>query len=365
MRRFAFMTILCLLCLNVGCKDDGTEPPPTPKNPREYTWTEDTLAYPGSFQTNMRDIWGSAPNNVYVVGHNDQNRGLMWRFDGQRWTDVKLSVTQGGTIVGAIDLAAIFGFTSSDVWAVGEHSYANPNPPPNFLDSSLVIRFDGTQWREFRTPGGRLLQSVWGSSPNDVWFGGVDATLLHFDGVRIQKDSIDLGFLPDSTWEAQITSITGSTSDDVYLLVSAAPRDTLRIFRYLLQRNGTSWNLIANWMAEEVWEVWKSPWGRLIGVGSGGVFEQRSQSWSNVLTGLAAFGITATGERNTFVVGYSGVNGISAEAYHYNGTDWFHYPSLQLRNVIYYAVWATETDVFAVGQTFDLTPQRTIVVHGR
>ena len=358
MNRFALVTMLLLFFALFGCKDDGTGPPPGPRNPREYTWNFDTLAYPGSLQTNMRDIWGSAPNDVYVVGHNDQTYGSMYHFDGSAWLPIN-------TPLGLVDFTAISGFGSNDVWTVGERLFQNPNPPPNFLDSSLIIRFDGTQWREYRTPGGRLLQAVWGSSPNDVWFGGVDATLFHFDGVRIEKDSIDLSFLPDSTWEAQITSVTGSLADDVYLMVSAAPRDTLQIFRYLLQRRGTSWDLVANWTAEEVWEVWKSPWGRLFGVGTGGVFEQQGQSWSNVLGGLAATAITGTGESSIFVVGYSGVNGLSAEVYHYNGTDWFRYPSPELRNVIYYAVWATESDVFAVGQTFDLMPQRTIVAHGR
>jgi hypothetical protein len=141
MTKFLLMIVViaCLL-LGVCCKDEPTKPPPedTIKDPRTYTWTIDTLAYPGSMQTNMQDIWASSPTNVYVVGRNERGYGKMYHFDGTRWTDVKLSTTQGGTIQGAIDLFGIYGFGSNDVYAVGERIYDNFTPPPNFLDSSLL-----------------------------------------------------------------------------------------------------------------------------------------------------------------------------------------------------------------------------------
>jgi hypothetical protein len=45
-------------CLHHGCKETPPEPPDdTPKPGKcDYVWTVDTLAYPGSFQTLMRDI---------------------------------------------------------------------------------------------------------------------------------------------------------------------------------------------------------------------------------------------------------------------------------------------------------------------
>ncbi|MGH7600460.1 MAG: hypothetical protein ACREOI_29245, partial [bacterium] len=93
---------LGILGLHCGCKKDPASP--SQKNPRELTWRVDTLAYPGSFQTLLSDIWGSSAKDVYVVGITSASLGSMWHFDGKSWTDVKLSVTQGGTIAGAIDL---------------------------------------------------------------------------------------------------------------------------------------------------------------------------------------------------------------------------------------------------------------------
>lgn len=73
---------------------DTTEPPPikSVKDPRTYTWTIDTLIN-NSFQTAMRRIRGSAPNDVYIGGHNAGFPGALWHFDGDRWMPVDLPVT--------------------------------------------------------------------------------------------------------------------------------------------------------------------------------------------------------------------------------------------------------------------------------
>ena len=108
MKYFIITIAFTLLFLSMCCKDEPTKPPDdTTKDPLTYTWTIDTLAYPGSMQTTMRDIWASSPTDVYVVGHNDQNRGLMYHYDGKSWSDVKLAASQGGQILGAMDLSAV------------------------------------------------------------------------------------------------------------------------------------------------------------------------------------------------------------------------------------------------------------------
>ena len=129
---FFLLIVSAFFLVHICCERDFSTLP-MKKNPREYTWTMDTLAYPGSFQTSMYDIWGSASCNVYVVGHNDQGAGLMFHFDGRSWTDVKLHIVQGGTISGAIDLGAIHGFGPDDIWAVGNRFEKNPTPPQIIL----------------------------------------------------------------------------------------------------------------------------------------------------------------------------------------------------------------------------------------
>jgi hypothetical protein len=75
----------------IACEKSPTGPEPV-KDPRTYTWTIDTLAYPGSFQTAMYDIWGNSPNDVYVVGHNDRAFRKMFHYDGSQWRPVDLAL---------------------------------------------------------------------------------------------------------------------------------------------------------------------------------------------------------------------------------------------------------------------------------
>lgn len=82
-QRLATVLSILFLMLQMSCKEKIVGP--EFKDPRTYTWIIDTLAYPGSFQTSMQDIWGSSPNDVYVVGHNDRGFGKMFHFDGKQW----------------------------------------------------------------------------------------------------------------------------------------------------------------------------------------------------------------------------------------------------------------------------------------
>lgn len=73
-----------------GCSDNIIEVKP-PKDPRTYSWTADTLSYPGFFQTLVYDMWDSSANDVYAVGHasaNDGVSGIMMEVVGMMWCSV-------------------------------------------------------------------------------------------------------------------------------------------------------------------------------------------------------------------------------------------------------------------------------------
>ena len=108
-----------LIVLQSGCKHNAIDAPS--KNPRQYTWTIDTIAYsnPGSSQTLLKRIWGSSDRDVYVVGHNDLGAGNMYHFNGQAWSPVKLLQWYGGTLSSVNDFEDIVGFSDHDIYAVG------------------------------------------------------------------------------------------------------------------------------------------------------------------------------------------------------------------------------------------------------
>ena len=108
--------------------------PPEGGNPgkSEYVWTIDTITSPGSMQTTMRDVWGSSPNDVYVVGHNELGTYKMFHCDGHSWQRVMLAASEGGQISHPFALSAVSGFSSNDINAVGQRLDLNPTPPSEY-----------------------------------------------------------------------------------------------------------------------------------------------------------------------------------------------------------------------------------------
>lgn len=345
--RYYLFVMVAALTLQFSCKDKIVDVPI--KNPREYTWTVDTIAYPGSYQTVMRSIYATAPTNVYIVGHNDRAFGMMYRYDGKKWLPIDLAF-------GSFSLHAIYGFSHNNIWAVGHRSSYNPNPPPNFLFSSLIIQFDGVRWKEHSVSDGSMLQSVWGSSPNDVWAAGIDATLFHYDGLKWIKQQMD----PRDDFQ----HIHGLSSNEIYLL-GVRTLDSLnpwQEYHVLLRYNGFSWSVIDSVSVMS----YKYPFGvaRLGSIGSTmyslayGVYSLRGGVWKQELTTNSPLQcLYASSSTNAFVVGQNSL------IYHYNGQTW-----QQLTNIVgegwwLSGVWNSEKEAFIVGH--DACGYKTIVLHGK
>lgn len=128
-----------------------------------------------------------------------------------------LSESKGGHIPGAFDLTTVFGFSSSDIYAAGERLRTNPNPPPNFIDSSLIIHYDGTAWRKVNVYKGRLVGDIYGISQSNIWAGGWGKAMYHYNGNSWETDSIEvsvpLGYF------FQVSSIS-SYNSIMYLIAS-------------------------------------------------------------------------------------------------------------------------------------------------
>ncbi len=346
-RIYFLIVIISVISLQIGCKDKIVDPPI--KNPREYTWTVDTIAYPGSFQTAMNSIYATAPNNVYIVGHNDGAFGKMYHYDGKKWQPVDLAF-------GISSLGSIYGFGPNNIWAVGHSSDYNPNPPPNYLFSSKIIQYDGVKWKEHSMSDGGMLQTVWGSSPTDIWAGGVN-TLLHYDGVRWTKQQMnprDDGYY----------HIHGLSSNEIYLL-GIRTLDSLnpwQRYHVLMRYNGFSWSVIDSVSVMS----YSYPFG-VAGLGSisgtmyslaWGVYSFRGGSWKQELTTNSPLQcLYAYSSTNVFVVGQNSL------IYHYDGQTW-----QQLMNIVdegwwFTGVWNSEKEAFIVGH--DAGGNKTIVLHGK
>jgi hypothetical protein len=307
----------------------------------------------------MTDIWGGSPNDVYVVGHNSSSgAGVMWHYDGTKWTNIKLLTPEGGQISGAIDLSSIYGFSSTDIYAVGSRIRINYNPPPNFIDSSLIIHYDGSAWRQVDIIAGSMLTNIQGSSANNILVSGSSNTLYHYDGSRWTIDTVAID-VPENQAFRTISANTGNSGTYLTGYTSLPNQSDLKA--YLLKRVNASWTKVDS-SGFHIYKIYRSPVGKLYYAGEGGIYKYNgTQQVSIFSVNQFIAGMSASSDDNIFAVGQGGAN----KVYHYNGTDWKEIEQLTLPGADYWAVWTDGTEAFVVGHIYDAPYQKTIIWHGK
>jgi len=114
----------------------------------------------------LNDIWGSGPSDVYAVGGRDGDPGhVILHFDGIRWS----LVHEGDDRVSA--LLGVAGRAASDICAVGAYRDADETA------HALVLRFDGSAWRELPLQAEAFLWDVWPAGADAYYVVGPDDTL--------------------------------------------------------------------------------------------------------------------------------------------------------------------------------------------
>jgi hypothetical protein len=362
---FATIPLLILaliLLLLEGCDDSGVNPILN-KSPLEFTWTVDTLHIEGNFQTLMTSIWGNSSKNIYVVGHTDGVKGTMWRYNGTRWTDVKLHAIYGGPIIGAFELSTIYGFSADNIWCVGSYVYDNPSPPPTFIHPSLIIHFNGSKWEVISSPKGDLLTRLWGNASDDIWTGGMENTLFHYDGTFWIKDS--MGISDPENGGFQITGIHGTSSNTFATGVTLID-NVLNETYYFFMRNNNRWaavdSFIINTTSTEYKfgaRLWVPNEGSVFSYGSGGIFKWTGSDWQKYFGESPIACIDGTGTEYMIAVGGFG------KAYYRNGYEWKQIKAVENPNILFRGVWADGKELFIIGITTDGYPQKTVVYHGK
>lgn len=334
-----------LFLIHNGCNKSPVEPS---QNLRQLTWSIDTLRHPDNWQLSILDVWGGSADDVYAVGDANTPRGILWRYKFDRWNEIEISSVDGGPVSGNIDFYDVFGFNKNDVWVCGEKQ-----------DESLLIHWDGVNWQEINTPDGHILTSIWGSTPNDVWFAGVNGTIFHYDGISVKNDTIPLNISRDDPVFWTVMSITGNESETHMLLA-----DFHLPNRYLLLGyESDKWAVKDSSFIYNSSRLWMSPSGALYATGLS-FYRRNGNEWENILDAantLWSFGVHGTSDDNLFLVGRTNHN--TSSVYHYDGKDWFSYEELELAGVTFYDVWTEGNEVFIVGT--DSSKPWSIVVHGK
>lgn len=151
----------------------------------------------------VNGIWGSSATDIWMVADNSQ------------WVPFQYGLTlhgkpgeAGPLELNEVDsqsndpLESVHGTSANDVWAVG---------------AGGTIRHIGSsdvRWQIVESNTTARLHSVFAIAPNDVWFVGDDATILHFDGTSVKVSDAQLPLGP----KPSLYGVWGSGPNDVWIV---------------------------------------------------------------------------------------------------------------------------------------------------
>ncbi len=319
-----------LIFFGTDCSRNPMGPGPF-KNPREYKWTIDTINT--GHQTLFNTVWGSSSNDIYTAGWMGGYHNI-YHFNGSGWTSIDVPARN-------LDVYQIFGFAAGDVWLVGGEGLFGLNGD---IDTSLVLHYDGKSWTKIAHPGGRLLQSIDGVAPTDIWAAGWNM-VLHWDGIQWQN--VDVPLYPQGM---QFMSIAAIKSNDVYMTGYrndvVQPIDSTAVFLYHF--DGSNWAVVDSSIqtvtspVPKFGELLKRIGNTLYGA-SNGVFRQDGNTWQQIFDETRIFRVNGTSGSNMFAVGIRGA------AFHYDGVSWYEYTQLEKPDYSFGGVWTDGAEAFIVG----------------
>ena len=340
------LTLALFSLIVLSCKKSPTEPEII-KDPRTYSWTIDTLKSPETIQTMLWRLWGSSPSDVYAVGHDATSQGDMWHFDGETWSIVNVSFR-------GQELHGIWGFSRNDIWAVGGSILSNPESLPN-IGVSRIVHYDGNRWKESIVDGGLLL-AVWGSSPNDIWAGGLN-TLLHYNGSDWEKVNIHMPPQGIGT-----VSLVGINAKDVYMVgrLNDVVQPIDSEYYYLYHFDGSKWSIADSSITTPA--INQIKFGAILKVIGGELYSasyylyrKEGNNWIMLNNFPGIYTAGGTSSSNIFAAGYQG------NIFHYNGADWKNITVKEGFNEEIFDILSIGGEVFMVGHD----GSQSYILHGK
>ncbi len=233
--RLARTICVALLACVAGCNpmvpDDGSgngnDTPSEPEWREAFSTTDDGF---------LSGVWGSGPDDVFIVGGQPQ-RSVVFHFDGNTWETMSTPETP--------ILIWVFGFGADDVYAVGEQGTA--------------LHYDGATWTEMTTGIEDDLWGIWGASPDDLWAvgGEIDTgppVLLHFDGEMWTQQTVP----PLDRNSTALLKIWGTSSDYIFAVGQTG---------VILEYNGNDWQQIDAGTADDLVSLWGTGPNEIVAVG--------------------------------------------------------------------------------------------------
>src|SRR5262249_46752333 len=186
-------------------------------------------------RSELNDVAAIAPADAWAVGDVQSSEPLIEHWDGRRWSRMAVPGIHG-------NLAGVSAASARDVWAVGGAASAAVFWAGG--GETGVLRWDGTRWRRWSSPGGDL-RDVVALSTRDVWVVGnigdypSQPFAARWDGRGWHRFVLSQGPTdPDGHWS--FLTATAVSADDVWAAGGYQYGNTIRdpiLYRW----NGRRW----------------------------------------------------------------------------------------------------------------------------
>jgi hypothetical protein len=240
---------------------------------------------PDPVYNSLYGVDASAPNDVWAVGGTPGSGALVKRWNGTTWQLMPPAPVTSDTILQDVRV-----FSPAEVWAVGREDVLQQRPgvrPRKGDDvpeaTGVILRWNGTQWMRYASPGWGSLFAIDGTSPTDMWavgYSGNQTFILRWNGAQ---------WMPEPARPGSLYGVRAIAPDDVWAVGNVFTR-----------------TLTLHWDGSE-WTQEPSP--------NPGTLDQR------------LIDVDATGPNDVWAVGETSRSGNPAFVLRWNGTQWTEVPT--------------------------------------
>ena len=190
------------------------------------------------------DISGVSPSSFYVLGN---RRDDVIHFSGSEILNISPGTEDA--------LFAIWAGSEKDVFVVGKRG--------------LIMRYNGYEWDQMRSPAKHNLLDVWGATPKNVYAVGARGTLVHYNGVKWRSQK--------SKTKLNLNAVWGFDAKNIFAVGQAG-----KILRY----NGRRWRSMDSGVTNDLTDVWGTTADHVFACGYGGVIVHFDGTrWTQMYTG--------------------------------------------------------------------------------
>ena len=209
------------------------------------TWTVIRNDVPGQ---ELSAIWGTSFSDVFAVG----SEGAILHYDGKSWSKMNSGTTK--------NLLNVWGISASNVFVVGEYG--------------TILHYDGQTWNQLISNTTARLLSVWGSSSDIFAVGG---TIIHYDGITCSEIKDGATQYLDSIYgDNYINSVWGTSPSNVYAVGNSG---------YIFHYDGKTWAVMKSGTDKSLFSIWGVSSSDIFAVGdSCTILNYNGNAWNVLFT---------------------------------------------------------------------------------